>query len=180
MQYTIKNVSTNNVVIGKISLKPNIEMKVENLEPLKKVIDMGYIAVVDVINNNQKIYQNFVKKNTSLSEETVVKAQEVITENITKQKVATETIQDVFVKNKLKKNLIEGFFNYYLTKEISNNDLETLKWFYKNIGFTRNIKQEVLELIDGVSNSEELTEVLLNHIYPELLEQYLSQRQSEK
>lgn len=180
MQYTIKNVSTNNVVIGKISLKPNIEMKVENLEPLKKVIDMGYIAVVDVINNNQKIYQNFVKKNTSLSEETVVKAQEVITENINKQKVATETIQDVFVKNKLKKNLIEGFFNYYLTKEISNNDLETLKWFYKNIGFTRNIKQEVLELIDGVSNSEELTEVLLNHIYPELLEQYLSQRQSEK
>jgi hypothetical protein len=154
-------------------------MKVENLENLKKVIDMGYIAVVDALDNNQAIYQKFINKTLPTPEQTIIKAQEVIIEN-TIPKFIPEVIQDTFIKDKLKQNIMEGFFSYYLTKDVSDNDLEMLKWFYKNIGFTSQISQEVLDLIDGASNSEELTEVLLNHVYPELLEQYLSKQHNEK
>jgi len=91
----------------------------------------------------------------------------------------TNTILDdkEFIEdNKKKDKLIECFFNYYLDKKISNEDLDLLKWFYKNIGFTSKISNETLNLLDSARNHEELTAVLLNHIYPELLAQHTNKK----
>lgn len=145
MPYKIKNVSRtkNNIVIGSRTLKYNDSMNVNEIESLQKLIELNMIEVIYPINI----------KPSNGTVDVFKKSQK-------------------FIDNGIKIHLIESFFNYYLSKDISKSDLQLLKWFYKNIGFTSNISKETLDLLDEVQNQEELTEVLLNNIYPELFEQY--------
>lgn len=79
-------------------------------------------------------------------------------------------INNNYINPNIKKNLIDSLFKLYLHQELSNDDLNVLKQFYKKMGFTRNIKPEILSLLDNVKNSEEFIEILLNNVYPELID----------
>ena len=155
MLYIIKNVSENNIVIGKGVLKPNKEMRTYNLKPFQKMIDSGYVEL-EIVQEN--VYQKQLNNNQDTSQ---------IEQNGNKT-----DIKNNFIKENLKQNLIESFFNLYLTKDVSDKDLKLLKWFYKNINYTQGIKSHTLNLLDEVENGEELIEILINHIYPELLDLY--------
>jgi hypothetical protein len=146
MFYIIKNISPNknDIAIGKDNLKPGCTMRINEIESLKTLIDVKYIEVI------------YPKESKPL--DVIVKAPEV------KEKD--------FIEDEVKQKLIESFFNFYLVKDVSKENLDILKWFYKNIGFTSNISKNSLDLLDAVNNQEELTEILLNVIYPELLDQY--------
>lgn len=151
MNYRIKNISPNknNIVIGSKTLKYDDSTTVNDLEPIQTLIDLDYI---EVINTNTKTHSSEV--------------------------IEVPAIQPEFIDNNLKPYLLESFFNYYLVKEVSKEDLDRLKWFYKNVGFTNSISQSTLELLDSVENAEELTEVLLNNIYPELFDKYEIKRKN--
>ena len=94
-------------------------------------------------------------------------------QNIPIPKLSIPKINDKFIDNSMRQSIIEGFFNFYITNEVSEKDLKMLKWFYKNIGFTRGIKQSTLELLEDAEHYEDLAAVLLNNVYPELLDLYL-------
>lgn len=143
MLYEIKNKKHNDITIGIKTLKYNDTMIVKDLEPLKKLIDLNYIEVIYPADKN------------------IINTTE------------TQKLSQPFIEDEKKSKLIESFFNFYLNKDISKEDLNLLKWFYKNVGFTSVISQETLILLDGVQNQEELIEVLLNNIYPELLDKYI-------
>ena len=151
MNYKIKNVSPNknNIVIGTKTLKYNDTTTVGDLESIQALIDLNYI---EVINPSTK---------TNFSEVIEVPIQ-----------------PSEFIDNNLKSHLLESFFNYYLVKNVSKEDLDRLKWFYKNIGFTNSISQLTLQLLDSIESAEELTEVLLNNIYPELFDKYEIKRKN--
>lgn len=71
-----------------------------------------------------------------------------------------------------KDEIIESFFNLYFNKS-NQNDIKNIVFFYQKIGFTKNLNPELLELLNNVDNAEELTCVLLNTIYPALINEYL-------
>lgn len=153
MLYEIKNKRQNDITIGTKTLKYNDVTIVDDLEPLQKLIDLNYIEVVNSIHTN-------ISNNT---------IQPIVNHNIVK---SPNSIVENFINDKIKMQLSEIFFNFYLHNDISNDDLTLLKWFYKKIGFTHNISQKTLDLIDDVTHQEELIEILLNNIYPELFDQY--------
>jgi len=145
--YIIKNVSKDNIVVGKISMRPDSEIQVNDIEPYVKMIKTGYLSVKDISNNSQNNKNlKFIKKQNDITNK--------------------------FIDNTMKKNVMESFFNFYLSKDVSEKDLEILKWFYTNIGFTKDIKKSTLELLENAEHYEDLAVVLLNNIYPELLELY--------
>jgi ankyrin repeat protein len=43
--YLVKNISNHNIVIGKLTLKPNHEMRFDDLEPLRRIIELGYVEI---------------------------------------------------------------------------------------------------------------------------------------
>lgn len=145
--YIIKNISNNNIAIDNKILKPGKEMKVLDLDLLQKIIKLKYITV------------------SPLSEKAVIKSES----NITKEK------SNIVITNKLAKDLMDSLFKLYLKEELFDKDIDLLKLFYKHIFITSKLNNKVLHLIDGIENSEELIEVLLNNIYPEFLKLYLSE-----
>lgn len=150
MFYIIKNISPNknNIVIGKETLKPGNTMRINEIGSLQTLIDIDYIEI---------IYPKESKPSNGILE-------------------ASEVKEKNFIEDEVKQKLIESFFNFYLVKDVSKEDLDILKWFYKNIGFTSNISKNSLDLLDTVNNQEELIEILLNVIYPELLDQHTKRK----
>jgi hypothetical protein len=93
--------------------------------------------------------------------------------NILKQEIENVVVDNKeFNFNDLKNEIISSLFKLYLNENLDSSNLELLKWFYKNVSITSNIDSKILNLIDDIESSEELIEVLLNHIYPSLLENH--------
>jgi hypothetical protein len=161
--YIVKNISDNNIVIGKGVLKPGKEMRTFNLEPFKKMIDSGFITIEEA---KEDIYQAYLNNNQNTRQ--------------VQPEPNKVTVNNDFVRDNIKQNLVESFFNLYLNKDVSDKELKMLKWFYKNIGFTNKISRETLTLLDEIETGEELIEVLINNIYPELLDLYLDNEREEQ
>lgn len=178
MLYIIKNISSDNIVVGRTVLQPGSETKTHDLEPFKKMVEKGYLKVKDVRDNNEEIYNNYVKTTVSISS-IEQPTQEVIIPEINATKLPVMEIKDKFVNDSIRQNIMEGFFNFYISREVSEKDLKFLKWFYKNIGFTNKVKPITLDLLEDVDNYEDLAAVLLNNVYPELLEIYLNSENNE-
>jgi hypothetical protein len=155
MYYLIKNISDSNIVIGKEVLKPDEETKVFNIDNLGKIIKKKYVKIKEIKENNEKNIPKKIENNKK--------------ENISNKK---NIDKGDFITEPLEKELIESFFNFYLNDKEVEGDLELLKWFYKKIGFTKDIDKETLSLLDEANTYEELTVILLNHIYPKLLKIY--------
>lgn len=146
----LKNISNEKINVNGKTLNPGDSVKVNDITPFKKSICIKHLEVID--------------------DEMILNANEY---NDIK-----EQDKEKFIDSNMKNELIESFFNYHLNKT-TKKDIEILKWFYKKIGFTKDINLEVLNLLDDVNNEEEFTEVLLNNIYPELLDLYLVDKTKE-
>lgn len=151
MFYVIKNISSEDIPIGHGILKSGKSMITFNLQSINEWINNGCVTVQKFNESNN---DNHNVNNIDLTH--------------------TNQVESSFIKNYLYENLIESFFKFYFNQDMQSDDLQIIKWFYKNIGFTSKIKHETLKLIDDVQSKEELIEVLLNNVYPELLELYLS------
>jgi hypothetical protein len=88
-------------------------------------------------------------------------------DNIVKNNSNTRNIEEI------KKRMIQAFFSLHLNQNLSLQQLQDLKWFYMNVGPTSMIDKRILELLNDVTNGEEFVEILLNHIYPELIKNHL-------
>jgi hypothetical protein len=71
--------------------------------------------------------------------------------------------------DEIKARLMPALFSLHLNQELSDEELRDLKWFYKNIGPTSQLDNNLKSLLDDVVHTEEFLEVLLNHLYSELI-----------
>ncbi|MFW6015070.1 MAG: hypothetical protein ACOCRK_01380 [bacterium] len=163
MSYEIKNISNIelDVSINKEKEKiliPGHTTYVDNIQPLKKLLNLKYIKVIncnDNDNDNDNDNNNDNINNTNIVNKTINNKNNI----------------DLFFQDSIKIKLKELLFNFIFNEEnTSSSDLQLLKWFYKKVSFTRNISDETIKLIDEANNQEELMEILLNHIYPELID----------
>lgn len=69
--------------------------------------------------------------------------------------------------------IMEAFFAYHLQRELTESQLNDMIWFYRNVGPTSELNEEVKALLNDVTDVEELVTVLLNHLYPALIQRYL-------
>lgn len=138
----IKNISDANIIINKKVLLPGDEMELPE----------------DDIEKYKKLFDN------KMIEKILPKIKRI------EQIELNEDQKQEY--NELKERLLPAFFSLYLHQNINEQQLEDLKWFYKNVGLTSTVDIITKSLIDDINNDEELIEVLLNHIYPELLKKH--------
>lgn len=72
-----------------------------------------------------------------------------------------------------KEELIEIMFKFHTCSELTQNELKKLMWFYKTIHPINNLDKSVKDDMDNINNHEELIEILINQIYPLLIDNYL-------
>lgn len=72
----------------------------------------------------------------------------------------------------IKERLIPAFFALHFNQNLTNEQLNDLIWFFKNVGPTSNLNYDTKSLLDDIQSEEELIEVLLNHLYPELIKNH--------
>ena len=138
--------------------------------------------VKNISNDNIIIFNKILVPNTTLkiTEEQLDEIERLIEDNKLKVEVTTvkrsETPTKVNINNKdflnLKERLIPAFFALHLNQELTKVQLEDLKWFFKNVGPTSSLDYYTKSLMDDVESDEELIEVLLNHLYPELIKNH--------
>lgn len=142
----IRNISNSNIVINNKILDPGKSMTVtqEQLEDLQGLINDNKLKV----------------------EVPTVKRSEI------KSTILDEDKSKEF--EELKERLIPAFFALHLNQGLTQQQLEDLKWFFKNVGPTSTLDFTIKSLLDDVESDEELLEVLLNHLYPELIKNYFN------
>lgn len=142
----IRNISNSNIVINNKILDPGKSMTVtqEQLEDLQGLINDNKLKV----------------------EVPTIKRSEI------KVTVLDEDKSKEF--EELKERLIPAFFALHLNQGLTLQQLEDLKWFFKNVGPTSTLDFTIKSLLDDVESDEELLEVLLNHLYPELIKNHFN------
>lgn len=73
-----------------------------------------------------------------------------------------------------KEDLIEIFFKFHTNVQLDSVELKKLVWFYKNVSPISLLPNHIISDLDEVRDNEELIEILINHIYPELINQFLN------
>lgn len=142
----IRNISNSNIVINNKILDPGKSMTVtqEQLEDLQGLINDNKLKV----------------------EVSTVKRSEIKVTILDKDK--SKEFEE------LKERLIPAFFALHLNQGLTLQQLEDLKWFFKNVGPTSTLDFTIKSLLDDVESDEELLEVLLNHLYPELIKNHFN------
>lgn len=152
----IKNISNSNIILSDnktLSKNQSIMLSDEQLLPYYNLISSGMLEVVDFkIENNEK------------------KIEEVKKENIDFKEVKIEINKEL---DEIVKDTMESLFAHYFMEDLTFEQVETLKWFYQNIGPTSTLSHGLKAMLNDVKNGEELTEILLNHLYPALLKKYI-------
>ena len=142
----IRNISNSNIVINNKILDPGKSMTVtqEQLEDLQGLINDNKLKV----------------------EVSTVKRSEIKVTILDKDK--SKEFEE------LKERLIPAFFALHLNQGLTLQQLEDLKWFFKNVGPTSTLDFTIKSLLNDVESDEELLEVLLNHLYPELIKNHFN------
>lgn len=142
----IRNISNSNIVINNKILDPGKSMTVtqEQLEDLQGLINDNKLKVEVSTVKRSEIKVTILDKDKSKEFE------------------------------KLKERLIPAFFALHLNQGLTLQQLEDLKWFFKNVGPTSTLDFTIKSLLDDVESDEELLEVLLNHLYPELIKNHFN------
>lgn len=140
----IKNISIDNIIIFNKILVPedSINITQEQLEEISSLIE----------NNKLRV------------EISPIKRTEIKINSLDDEK--TNQYLD------LKEKIIPALFALQFNQNLVDTQLDDLKWFFKNVGQTSELNNEIKSLIDDVQSDEELIEVLLNHLYPELIKNY--------
>lgn len=111
--------------------------------------------------------------------ENLINAGYIIVEELSKQELST-TINDIqqntiIPKIQINKNeLIEIIFKFHTSKELSQDELKKLIWFYTTIHPINHLGDSVKNDMDYINNHEELIEILINQMYPKLIDLYLN------
>lgn len=141
---TVKNISNQNIIIYNKILDPGKTLKItqEQLDEISHLVD----------NNKLKV------------EVTTVRRTEAVVTSLSENE--NKDFHD------LKERLIPAFFALHLNQGLDITQLEDLKWFFKNVGPTSHLDYTAKSLLDDIESEEELIEVLLNHLYPELIKNH--------
>lgn len=148
---TIRNITQKDQTISGKSVPPygTIEVSASELLNLHSMIDHKMIVV-----------ENF---------DPTLKNKEVVSN---KEEIEKEEV-DMIKYEKTKEELIEAFFSFYMEKELSNEQLETLKWFYSSVGPTSTVGIKTKKLLNDAKDAEDLIVILLNHVYPNFLKKQM-------
>lgn len=76
----------------------------------------------------------------------------------------------------MKERIIPALFSLHLNLELTEDELIDLKWFFKNVGPTSQLDNNLKSLLDDTNDYEEFLEVLLNHLYPELIKEVMNKK----
>lgn len=144
----VRNTTKDNLIIFNKILDPNgtANITTDQLDEINHLVENKVLKVEVSTIKRAEI------KNTELDEETKMKYLD------------------------LKERLIPALFALQFNQQITDIQLEDLIWFYKNIGPTSNIDEETKSLLDDINSDEELIEVLLNHLYPKLIEDHFKNK----
>lgn len=152
MLYIIENISNEDITINNGILKPTKETTINNIE-----------LFIDLIKDKKlKIKSHVIDNNLYIEHDKTIVVPEIPVD---------------FISHNIKQQLMEGFFKLYMNEELNDTELNMLKWFYKDIGLTKDISKSTFDLLENASNKEELIEVLLNNIYSELLDKHFNKHQ---
>lgn len=145
----IKNVSNANIIINKKALHPG--------------------EFMDITQDDAVFHHRLFENGLIEKVQTIVK-------RIEKKELTDEQRNEY---EQLKNRLLPAFFALHINQILNDQHLEDLKWFYKNVGPTSNTDISIKSLLDDTRDGEEFIEVLLNHIYPELLKKHFEQFKDE-
>lgn len=175
MKYLLINKSNDRInLFGKI-IYPKQEWIVTNIEAYKKLINSGLLKVipqqveVEVIKTaEEKMLEREQQNNTAIYMNIENELTEPIKESI-KLEDKNKLLQDI-KKYPYKDEILKALFHFYIDRTISSDDLKYIKSFYKEIGLTSLLSEKDLKQLDDIMNYEELIAMLLNTIYPKLIE----------
>lgn len=145
--FKIKNIKQNsNIIVSGKNLVYGDTMKVDKdtLESINSLIESQYLSV-EPITVNRVVEEDSIKT-LSINELQQVK-------------------EDV-------KSMIEIFYKFHTNVPIDNEELRKMIWFYKNVSPISNLSSNIKDDLDLANDQEELIEILINQIYPTLLEDF--------
>ena len=161
-KYSIKknNHHINHQIINNINAKfPIKEKKEEESSNINQIlsdkldkINTDINLKIDQIIKDEKIYSSDLNN---------------IIENKIKEHVQFE--KEKIEKSKIdNKDILTSLFHFYIDRNISNQDLDNIKYFLINISEIKNISDSLKNDINNTQSYEELITVLLNNVYPYL------------
>lgn len=155
---TIRNITQKNQTISGKVVPPYGTIEVSASELLN---------LHSMINHNMIIVENF--------DPSLKQIKEVVMEEINEQQEELKKEDNINMEKyeQTKEELIDAFFAFYMEKELTKEQLETIKLFYISIGPTSSIGIKTKTLLNDVDNIEDLIVVLLNHVYPEFLKKQM-------
>lgn len=124
----------------------------DKLDNIKTQISIDINSKIDQILKNEKIYSSELDN--------------IIENKIKEQtKIEKEQIKKSKIDNK---DILTSLFHFYIDRDISNQDLDNIKYFLINISEIKNIPDSLKNDINNTQSYEELITVLLNNVYPYL------------
>lgn len=129
-----------------------------------------------IINNKTLRLDEF----TYVDEDTLEKLEKLIEDGsivVEKKKIKRIEMERKISKSEeinIQNELIEIFFKFHTSMPLNTEELNKLVWFYKNISPISNLPEHLKIDLDEARDNEELIEVLINHIYPELISNFLN------
>ncbi|MNJ90196.1 hypothetical protein D3C87_77900 [compost metagenome] len=134
---------------------------VRNISPHNIIINEKSIAY----DKTTKVTEDQLENLQSLIQDGLLKVESKYNSNV--EQTNNEELKEKF--EEIKNRIVPAFFSLHFNQDLSNEELQDLKWFFKNIGPTSKVNNNLKELLDSVKSTEEFIEVLLNHLYPELI-----------
>lgn len=145
--FKIKNIKQNsNIIVNGKNLIYEDTMKIDKdtLESISSLIENKYLSVEPIIVN--RVSENDLIKILSVDELSLIK------ENV--------------------KSMIEIFYKFHVNVPIEEEELKKIVWFYKNVSPISTLPSSIKDELDYVEDQEQLIEILINQIYPILLENF--------
>lgn len=153
MFYLIKNISDTDIIIGKGILKPGKVMKSFSVDNFNVLIEKRLVEIK------------------------YINGEDIKKENI--DEVENNFCED-FIASNIKDKLIECMFDLYINHSIKDENFSFIKWFYSDVGLTNKVSSNTLNLLNNSKTGEDFITVLLNNVYPELFDLYLTQEKNKK
>ena len=164
MRYIVKNISRDRInILGRI-IQPKQEILTFNINPYRKMINEGFLTAE--------------AENVELEvrDKPVIQANEINTQDDAKElnnsSDNSKELNFINIANSSvdKEELLQSLFHFYIDRKLTKEDLDNVKQFYNIIGLTNNLSMKDKELFNKSSNYEELITVLLNNVYPYILD----------
>lgn len=128
--------------------------------------------IINTTNTNLVVNNKTIRLNESLKvdSDTLEQIASLIEDGTIKVEKIKNKKSEIFNKND--EDLIEVFFKFHTNQKLTQQELNSLVYFHKNIGPISYLPEIIKNDLDEVSSEEELIEILINQIYPALIEEF--------